>query len=71
MEHHDPVSALFERAKAAEIPMCDLCDRGNIARSTPSRWRHNKNGATLTALGALNEALNAIIAERSPQDRAA
>lgn len=64
MEHHDPVEALFARAKAASIPMYMVCDRAGVARSTPSRWRSAKNGATTTAINALNEALTVLIAER-------
>lgn len=64
MEQLHPVDALFARAKAAGIPMCDICDRAGVARSTPSRWRNDKNGATLSTLGQLNEALSALIEEQ-------
>jgi hypothetical protein len=70
MEQHDPVEALYARAKAAEIPMYLVCDRAGVARSTPSRWRSDKNGATTTSINALNDALSALIAER-PESAAA
>jgi hypothetical protein len=71
MEHTDPVEALFARVKEADVPMYMLCDRAGVARSTPSRWRSEKNGATVSSIAALDAALTRIIAERAEQRAAA
>jgi transcriptional regulator with XRE-family HTH domain len=64
MDHLDPVEALFARADAAKIPMSDICSKAGVAQSTPSRWKNDRNGANLTTLRTLNDALSALIAER-------
>jgi hypothetical protein len=64
MEQTDPVGALYARAKAAGVPMYLICDRAGVARSTPSRWRSEKNGANLTTIRLLDDALTAIIGQR-------
>ena len=65
MQQSDPVELLFRRASASGVTMAAICDRAGIARSTPSRWRADSNGATMRTLNALHNALNEIIAERS------
>jgi transcriptional regulator with XRE-family HTH domain len=65
MDTLDPVEHLNARAKAANVAMCDVCDRAGVARSTPSRWNSDKNGATIATLRKLNDALSEIIAERA------
>ena len=67
MDTIDPVEALFAPAKTAGVPMYLICERAGVASSTPSRWRNDKNGATTTALKALDDALTAIIAGRPAQ----
>lgn len=64
MEQLDPVDALFARAKAANVPMYEICDRANVARSTPSRWKNDKNGATISTVRALDAALTEIVMHR-------
>ena len=44
--------------------MSQICDRAQVARSTPSRWRGRHNGANLETVKRLNEALSSIVAER-------
>jgi len=63
MEQADPLSSLFERAKAHRIPMSEICRRAEIDPTTPSRWKRKKNGATLEKVTQLNSALADIIAE--------
>lgn len=57
MEQPDPLTSFFDRAKRHNVPMSAICDRAGVARSTPSRWRNDKNGATLAAVKALEDAL--------------
>lgn len=65
MSNIDPVESLFERAKANGVQMYVVCDRARVARSTPSRWRGDKNGATYATLKRLNAALDDLITERA------
>lgn len=60
----DPVDALFARAKAEGIPMSAICDVAGVAQSTPSRWKNDRNSATLATIHSLNEALERLIAEK-------
>lgn len=62
--HDDPIEALYDRAKQHGIPMVAICARAKVHATTPSRWRRGKNGATVTAVNALNDALSVIIEER-------
>lgn len=64
MTNQDPVEALYERAAQHNMQMYAVCDRANVARSTPSRWRSSKNGATFATLKRLNSALDELIEER-------
>lgn len=63
MEQADPIQSLFDRAKAHRIPMSAICAKAEIAATTPSRWRRNKNGANLASVTKLHEALNEIIGQ--------
>lgn len=60
----NPIDALFERARTHRVPMSLICEKAGVAPTTPSRWKHGKNGATLEAVSKLNAALSEIIAER-------
>lgn len=51
--------------------MSAICDQAGVARSTPSRWRHDKNGANVDTVQKLDEALTTIIAKRQPESAAA
>jgi len=59
----DPIEALFERAEQHRIPMYRICERAGVARSTPSRWRNERNGGSTKAIKKLNDALDGLIAE--------
>ena len=61
----DPVEPLFARAMAAGVSMAAICERAGVARSTPSRWRQDRNGANLATVRKLNSALSEIVAERA------
>lgn len=65
MEQADPLDALFVTAKRHGIPMATICERAKVASSTPSRWKRQKNGATVAKLNELTAALNGIIAEQT------
>jgi hypothetical protein len=67
MEQADPLDALFARAKAHRIPMATICRRAKVDPTTPSRWRNNRNGATLEKVTALQGALNELINEAQPE----
>lgn len=65
----DPIDALYARANRHGVAMSRICDEAGVARSTPSRWRNSKNGASMTVLRRLNDKLDELIAERaSPAD---
>lgn len=66
MEQDDPVERLFARAKMHGVPMYAICDLAGVARSTPSRWRQSKNGATVSTVASLDNALSRLIAAREP-----
>lgn len=59
-----PLDALFADAAKHSVPMSRLCERANIAPTTPSRWKHGKASPSLDKLMELRSALNAIIAEQ-------
>lgn len=63
---HDPIDALYARASDHGVAMSRICDAAGVARSTPSRWRNSKNGASMTVLRRLNEKLDELIANRRP-----
>jgi len=65
MQDINPVDALFERAREYRVPMSQVCHRAGVAPTTPSRWKHNRNGATVEAVMKLSDALGEIIAERA------
>jgi hypothetical protein len=65
MVNANPVTDLFTRAVKHGVRMAAICDRAQVARSTPSRWKGSRNGANLETVNRLNAALNAIIAERA------
>lgn len=58
---HDPIEALYARANEHGVAMSRICDAAGVARSTPSRWRNSKNGASMTVLRRLNEKLDELI----------
>jgi hypothetical protein len=64
MQTYDPVQALFDRASDAGITMSAICERAGVAQSTPSRWKVNRDSATLATVRKLDEALSDIIASR-------
>lgn len=66
----NPVDALYERAAAHRVPMAEICRTAGIDPTTPSRWRRNRNGATVERLTRLSAALDTIIA-KSPAKQAA
>lgn len=70
MNEPDAVERFFNRAAEHGVAMYLICDRAGVARSTPSRWKTNRNGATLTALNQLNNALSCLIAETPAQTAA-
>jgi transposase-like protein len=70
MQENDPVETLFKRANDHRVPMALICDRAGVARSTPSRWRQQHNGANLSTVNSLFASLDAIIAERTQQEAA-
>lgn len=64
MEQTDPVDALFARAEEAGVTMSDICDEAGVAKSTPSRWKSDRNAANLGTVRKLDDALGRIIASR-------
>ena len=67
---HDPIEALYARANEHGVAMSRICDAAGVARSTPSRWRNSKNGASMTVLRRLNEKLDELIVtkrKRAPE----
>lgn len=60
MEQEDPLSALFARAKEQRIPMAAICKEAGVDPTTPSRWKRNKNGATLSKIRQLQDALTKL-----------
>ena len=67
MEHTNPIDALFERARQNRVSMSAICERAGIAPTTPSRWKHGRNGATVDAVNKLNAALSEILGDNGRQ----
>ena len=61
MEQDDPLQSLFERAKTNRVAMATICRRAGVDPTTPSRWKRNKNGATLDKIKQLHAALSEIL----------
>lgn len=62
--HDDPIKALYDRAEAHSVPMVAICARAKVAATTPSRWKNDRNGATIATIQKLNDALSVILEER-------
>lgn len=65
MQTPDPISALFAKAREHRVPMSAICAKAGVAPTTPSRWKREKNGATVEALMKLDAALSEILTERA------
>ena len=53
MVRMETIHQIVDRAKAANIPLPELCKRAGVALSTVNRWRSGANGATLNKMNAL------------------
>jgi hypothetical protein len=67
MEQAQTIDALFDRAKVHRVSMAAICKRAEIAPTTPSRWKRNKNGANLGSVIRLHDALSQILAESAAE----
>jgi transcriptional regulator with XRE-family HTH domain len=60
METEDPVDRLYARAAKHGITMAAICEAAGVAPTTPSRWKNDRNGATLGTIRKLNAALDRL-----------
>jgi hypothetical protein len=59
-------SLYFEtKASEANIRIDDLCDAAGLARSTFTRWKSKKNGATFASIKKLQVALDKLSSPRN------
>lgn len=63
MAQTDPLQALFTRAKQNGVPMAVICRHAGVAPTTPSRWKHGRNGANVESIRKLSAALDALLAD--------
>ncbi len=65
MDKQAALTALLQRCFDARIPVYELCDRAEVSRATPSRWKANPDSISPRTLGKMEDALALIEAEKA------